>query len=264
MRTVVGDMVTELSRGDFVPLDFELDFGKKENFPPICLGDGEASLCLTGIADRVDGYVRDGKLYVRVMDYKTGKKAFSLSDVWHGMGLQMLLYLFALQRSGADRYGMEVVPARVLYVPARDALLSARADMKPEEILAEKAKAKRRSGLLLDDGEILAAMERGEAPAYLPIKFKDGTYSGDALATAEQLGMLSRHIDETLQSLAAELHSGSVAADPWFRSQTDSACRFCDYAAACHQDDETVCIRYISTLRPQQVWERLQDRKEET
>ena len=100
--------------------------------------------------------------------------------------------------------------------------------------------------------------------AYLPIKFKDGTYSGDALANAEQLGMLSRHIDETLQSLAAELCSGSVAADPWFRSQTDSACRFCDYAAACHQDDETVCIRYISSLRPQQVWERLQDRKEET
>ena len=257
VRSVVGDMVAELARGDFVPLDFELDFGDRESFPPVRLGQGEDSLILTGIADRVDGYVHDGRLYVRVVDYKTGKKSFSLSDVWYGMGLQMLLYLFALQRSGAERYGKEIVPAGVLYVPARDALVSARADMTAEEILAEKAKARRRSGLLLDQGDILAAMERGETPQYIPVRLKDGAYQGDALASAEQLGALCRHIDATLQELAAQLRGGSVAADPWFRSQTDSACRYCDYAAACHFDAHEDKIRYINALRPAQVWEAL-------
>ena len=263
VRSVVGDMAAELAKSDFVPLDFELDFGDRENFPPLQVGEGEASLQLTGVADRVDGWVHDGKLCVRVADYKTGYKAFSLSDVWYGMGLQMLLYLFALQRSGDGRYGKEIVPAGVLYVPARDALLSASAELSPEEILAKKAKAKRRSGLLLDDDAILQAMEHGEIPDYLPVKFTKKGRSQENLATAEQLGLLSRHIDETLKALAAELHSGSVAADPWFRSQTDSACRFCDYAAVCHFDEANDSIRYLSPLKDAQVWEKLSAGKEE-
>ena len=259
VRAVVGDMAAELKRSDFVPLDFELDFGDREAFPPVRLGEGEDALVLTGVADRVDGYVHDGQLYLRVVDYKTGRKTFSLSDVWYGLGMQMLLYLFALQRTGKARYGREVVPAGVLYVPARSVLLSSSAALTPEEILAEKAKAKRRSGLLLRDDAILQAMERGEAPQYLPVTIRGGAYSGDALASAEQLGVLSRHIDETLRAMAKELRAGSLVADPWYRSQTDTACSLCDYAGACHFDDRDDCIRYVTRLRPQEVWSRMEN-----
>ncbi|MBE6913829.1 MAG: ATP-dependent nuclease subunit B [Ruminococcaceae bacterium] len=263
VRAVVGDMAAELAKSDFVPLDFELDFGAKENFPPLRLGEGEDSLVLTGVADRVDGYVHNGRLYVRVMDYKTGRKSFSLSDVWYGMGLQMLLYLFALQRSGSERYGHEIVPAGVLYVPARDVLVSARADISAEEILAEKAKARRRSGLLLADEEILHAMEHGETPQYLPVKLnRDGAFRDDSLATAERLGLLSRHIDETLQALAKQLRGGSIAADPWARGQSARACDLCDYRGACHFDENTDQIRYLAKLKDDEVWSRLEAGKE--
>jgi ATP-dependent helicase/nuclease subunit B len=218
---------------------------------------------LTGIADRVDGYVHDGKLYLRVVDYKTGRKSFDLSDVWYGLGMQMLLYLFALQRSGETRYHQEIVPAGVLYIPARDVLLSASSSLAPEEILKQKAKKRQRSGLLLADDAILQAMERGETPEYLPVTIRGGNYSGSALATAEQLGALSRHIDETLREMAKELRAGSVVADPWYRSQTESACNLCDYAGACHFDAEDDCIRYVSRLQPRQVWELIQGGKEE-
>ena len=262
VRAVVGDMVAELAKSDFVPLDFELDFADRSRFPPVRLGEGDDALVLTGVADRVDGWVHDGRLYLRVVDYKTGKKSFSLSDVWYGLGLQMLLYLFALERSGAKHYGQEIVPAGVLYVPARDVLVSAGAPLSAEEILAEKAKARRRSGLLLGDPELLRAMEHGELPQYIPVKCKDGVYSGDALASAEQLGQLARHIDELLRAMAHELRAGSVAADPWYRSETDSACTFCDYAAACHFNDRDDRIRYVTRLRPQQVWELMEKKKE--
>ena len=255
VRAIVSDMAAELSKSDFVPLDFELNFGDRNVFPPVRIGEGEDALVLTGVADRVDGYVHDGKLYLRVVDYKTGKKSFSLSDVWYGLGLQMLLYLFALQRSGEKLYEKEVVPAGVLYVPARDVLLSAKAELSAEAILAEKAKTRRRSGLLLADEDILRAMEHGETPQYIPVRFKNGAPDGDALASAEQLGVLSRHIDETLRTMAKELRSGAMAADPWYRSQTDTACVNCDYAAACHFNENDDRIRYVTKLKPQQVWE---------
>ncbi|MGN1001237.1 MAG: PD-(D/E)XK nuclease family protein [Oscillospiraceae bacterium] len=261
VRSVVGDMVAELRKSDFQPLDFELDFGAASEFPPIRLGEGEDSMVLTGIADRVDGWLHEGKLYVRVVDYKTGVKKFSLSDVWYGMGLQMLLYLFALERTGQARYGHEIVPAGVLYVPARDVLVSAKAGLSTEEILAEKAKARRRSGLVLDNEQVLQAMEHGETPQYIPVSFKGGAYSGDSLASLERLGELSRHIDGTLRALAGELRSGCIAADPYFRTQTENACRFCDYAGACHFDEGSDRIRYMTRLGSAQVWELLEKKK---
>ncbi len=259
VRAVVNDMAAELARSDFKPLDFELDFGKISNLPSVEIGEGDSKLILTGIADRVDGYYHEGKLYVRVVDYKTGRKAFSFSDVWYGMGLQMLLYLFALSRSGGERYGAEIVPAGVMYVPARDVLISAKADMSDEEILGEKLKQHRRSGLLLDDEAILRAMEKSDEPVYIPVSIKKGSYSGDSLATAERLGLLSRHIDSTLRNMAKELHSGCIAADPFFRSQSENACQFCDYASACHFGGEEDRIRYLDKLKAQEFWAKLEE-----
>ena len=50
---------------------------------------------------------------MRVVDYKTGKKEFRLSDVLHGLNMQMLVYLAALVENG------QVLPAGILYMPAQ-------------------------------------------------------------------------------------------------------------------------------------------------
>ncbi|MBR4424428.1 MAG: PD-(D/E)XK nuclease family protein, partial [Oscillospiraceae bacterium] len=257
VRAIVGDMAEELRRSDFVPLDFELNFGDRSAFPPLELGEGEDCLVLTGVADRVDGWSHDGKLYLRVVDYKTGNKKFSLSDVWYGMGLQMLLYLFALEREGAARYGSEIVPAGVLYVPARDTLLQSGSRLTPEKILEEKAKQLHRSGLLLNDPAVLEAMEHGDKPRYLPVKFN--RLDEGSLASAERLGILSRHVDKTLRALAASLQRGSIEADPWFRSQLDNACRYCDWAEACHFDESRDKRRNLVSMRTEEVWQKLEE-----
>lgn len=256
VRQVVQDMANELRSSDFVPLSFELDFGKESKLPPLRLGEGEDSLVLTGIADRVDGWLHDGKLYLRVVDYKTGRKSFSLSDVWYGMGLQMLLYLFTLGENGKLLYGHDIEPAGVLYIPARNVMLSASADMSDEEIANERAKQIKRSGLILNDPAVINAMEHSETPRYIPVKFKEGKAQGDALASAERLGLLAQHIDKTLRSMAAELKHGSIAADPYYRTQQENACLNCDYFDACHfadgEDGETV--RKMPKLAATKVW----------
>ena len=106
----------------------------------LAIGEGGTAMTLTGIADRVDGWVHEDKLYLRVVDYKTGKKEFSLSDVWHGMNLQMLLYLFTLEKWGEQRYGKQVVPAGVLYVPAFHKHIAEQNDLSDEEIAAKQRK----------------------------------------------------------------------------------------------------------------------------
>ena len=182
VRRVVLDMAAELRRSDFEPLDFELDFSKASDIPPVELGELGGSLSLTGIADRVDGWLHGGKLYLRVVDYKTGRKEFSLSDVWYGRILQMLLYLFTLADGGGSRYGSEIVPAGVVYIPARSPMLSAAGPTDDAELDAARAKELRRSGLVLDDPSVMEAWEHGEDKRYIPVKFKNGAPSSEAVA----------------------------------------------------------------------------------
>ena len=257
-RRIVLDTARELRASDFVPLDFELNFSDSRDMPPVTLGEGGDALSLTGVADRVDGWEHDGKLYLRVVDYKSGVKKFSLADVWYGMGLQMLLYLFSLEKNGAGRYHKPIVPAGVLYVPARDVLLSADRRLTDEEIVKEKASKLRRSGLVLGEKAVLQAMEHSETPRYLPVKVnRNGEYTGEALATAEQLGRLSQYVDELLTGMAKELRAGAITADPWYRGENDNTCLTCDYFSACHFDEKTEPWRSRSALKAPEFWRRL-------
>ena len=262
VRHVVKDMVRELSRSDFAPLDFELGLGAGGELPAVRIADGKNELYINGIADRVDGCFRDGKLYLRIIDYKTGRKSFSLSDVWYGMGMQMLLYLFALEREGEKRYGAPIVPAGVLYVPARDTLVSANGDLSDEELEALKLKARRRSGLILDDSEVISAMESSESPEYIPVTFKkDGSLSSDSLADAEQFRTLHAHVDKRLLALSESLAGGRIEASPYYKGEADNACLYCPYGAVCRFDEKKDKIRYLSKLKPGDFWSRLEETK---
>ena len=202
------------------------------------LGEGEDALTLTGIADRVDGWLHEGKLYLRVVDYKTGRKAFSLSDVCYGMGLQMLLYLFALEASGEERYAHPVVPAGIMYVPARNVLLAADEDIDEAEAESRRLKELRRSGFVLNESELIEAWEKGEDKRYIPVSVsKTGADAAEPLLSAERIGQLAQHVRFCLGEMARELHRGSIAADPYYRSQKEDACLNCDYYAACQFAD---------------------------
>lgn len=264
-RQVVRDMAEELSRSDFEPLDFELRFAKDGPLPPAEITDGESSVSVSGLVDRVDGWIHDGVLYLRVVDYKTGRKSFNLSDIWYGMGMQMLLYLFTLQKSGGLYYGEKIVPAGVLYAPARDLILPMPKSSSDEEIEKERSGQLRRSGLILDDTEVIEAMEKcgtskPGAPKFLPVKFKkDGSPSGGSLATAEQFGRLNGHIDKMLLQISRELKRGSIDANPYQKGSAESACEYCEYKSACHFNEKAGDRkRYLGKLKPSQIWERLE------
>lgn len=115
---VVDNVAEELRSSQFQPISFELGFGAGKDLPPVELSVDGMTVSISGFVDRVDGWEHDGRLYLRVVDYKTGRKTFDLTDIWNGMGLQMLLYLFTLEREGEALYNREIIPARRA-LPAR-------------------------------------------------------------------------------------------------------------------------------------------------
>ena len=260
VEVIVENVVEELRCSRFQPIDFELGFGRGQDLPPVQVEVEGITLSISGFVDRVDGWEQNGRLYLRVVDYKTGKKSFSLTDVWHGLSLQMLLYLFTLQEKGEGHYGKPVEPAGVLYLPARDLLISGSRRMDQQERQREADKALRRSGLLLNDEQVLWAMEQwGESgPRFLPIKVsKKGGITGDALATAEQWGRLKKRLDSLLRDMGRELARGDVDADPWYKPGGVCACDWCDYAQCCHFEEGrgSDCRRWLYTVKGKEFWE---------
>ena len=263
VEQVVDNVVQELASSRFEPIAFELGFGRNKDLPPVELEQNGVKLSVTGFVDRVDGWLHEDKLYLRVVDYKTGSKSFDLSEVANGMGLQMLLYLFTLRQKGLELYGREIVPAGVLYIPAKEVVVSGSRAMTPEEQRKLVDKQLRRKGLVLDEPEVLDAMEQpGEnGIRFLPVKVgKSGTVSGDALVSAKRFTRLEQHVERVLRDICSELAAGNIAADPFWRGPDKNACRFCDFASACHFEEGRGgdCHRWLPGMKAAQFWDSLE------
>ena len=251
---VVEELWKELKDSQFVPAGFEVGFGDDDGLPPIPIPNDRIQAILRGFVDRVDVWNSPGSSYYRVVDYKTGRKDFDYCDVFNGVGLQMLLYMFALRNSGDPALGNHPVPAGVQYFPARVPYLTTDGNMDDGAVEKERISQWKRRGLLLEDEAVLQAMEPGDHPQRLCYSIrKDGTYSGD-LADREQLKQLEHYVFHILKKLVEDIASGNVEPNPYTRGSSHSACDFCPYGSICHRDSVEGRRNY-KTMTAQRFWD---------
>ncbi len=256
LNMVVSELWQELQQSLFQPVDCEVEFGEGCQMAPIQIDGHTMQAQLRGFVDRVDSWTEDGRNYFRVIDYKTGKKDFDYCDVFNGLGLQMLLYLFALEQSGQDLLGDKPIPAGVQYFLARAPLLATDGLVSSEEADIARQKLWKRKGLLLQDEQVLSAMESGDKPVRLSYtRKKDGTISGD-LADREQLRALKTFIYRLLGSMVDEIAAGNVQANPYTRGSAHNACAFCPFGAVCHPEYVSGRRDY-KAMSAQQFWDEI-------
>jgi ATP-dependent helicase/nuclease subunit B len=172
----------------------------------------------------------------------------------------MLIYLFALAKYGKAKYNKEIEPVGVLYVPARDVVLTSSRNASSEDIEKQRVDEMRRSGLILDDPTVIEAMENGEQKDYLPVKLsKDGNYTGNSLANSAQLRLLSGHVNKMLQKAMLNIQNGDCRCRPYYKSEKNNACNFCEYHSICGFDEEMGDKRhFIGKVSIEDVWESLE------
>ncbi|MBR3848171.1 MAG: PD-(D/E)XK nuclease family protein [Oscillospiraceae bacterium] len=241
-NTVIGavcDICRELECGSFVPTDFELEFSHDGTLAPIEISGENSEVSFVGKVDRIDTYSHDGKLFFRVIDYKSGTKHFSLNETVNGIGMQLLLYMFALEETGLSHYGEAPHAAGLMYVPVMRAFSEAR--NAPPEVI-------KREGVLLRNFNIIDAMERGEEKKYLPVSFKrDGSLTASSLVlTEKEFAAIKERVKSILARIGDELSLGIIDPNPYVDGNTNS-CRWCDYKSVCAFDEERSddCMREL-------------------
>ncbi len=237
-------VMRELAQSRFVPTAFEISMGASEGKGKIASLslplDNGMTVSLTGTIDRIDTYTaEDGKKYVRVVDYKTGNVTFSLADIREGFHVQLLLYLFTLWKGKTpfqDNNGAaELQPAGAVY-------LTVQPQEKPANDMVDSSDARElalssltRSGIYLDDREILDAMDSGLSGKYVQIKEKkDGTLSGKAvLASMAQFGELYTELTDTIRTIATAIANEVSPAKPHSNKHGSTTCGYCAMRPVC-------------------------------
>jgi len=232
--SLIKRMGAEFAQSEFDTCAFELKIGKDGEVAPIEFKTSTGmTLSVEGSIDRVDIMKRDGKKYIRVVDYKTGTKEFHLTDILYGLNMQMLIYLISLWQNGTGEFE-GITPAGILYMPSkRPAPQNTRESVSGEEVAACM------NGLLLDDIKVLQGMEKTLSGVYIPIKLSSkGEIKGtESLIDLEGFGKIARHIEHTLIQMGDELSAGNIPALPTIG--TFDICQNCDFRAVCgHEPDD--------------------------
>lgn len=215
LKRTVWALTKQLAAGDFTPSAYEFRFGN-------------------GKIDRIDTCMDEDKVYVKVLDYKTGSKAFDVVALYHGLQLQLMVYMDAAIRVQEKKHPeKEIVPAGVFYYRIQDPYVDKPAD---EKRLLKELKP---DGIVNLEGEALTHLDRqmsGESLA-VPVKFnKNGSLSKSSKAVpGEEFRLLMSYAAKKIEETHRRILEGETSALPYRRGQ-ESGCDYCKYRHVCGFD----------------------------
>ena len=224
---VAGAVAKDLDSSKFTPFQFEFETGPGK-FPPLVLDTSDGGkVSLRGKIDRVDVYREGGDVWIRAVDYKTGKQEFKLSENGEVVeGDQLLFYLFNLTRGDEQAakklFGGVPREASVEYTSSSEARdVEGQAD---EKALSEELETKiTKRGCIIDDEKIISAAGR-DNPDYRKKSF--------CFVSDSDFDRMFVSICKGISDAVGRMKSGEASATP----STD-ACGFCSFKTVCRSSN---------------------------
>ncbi len=236
-----------LSEGEYSAVCYEEDF-------IVDIEWGERKIALNGKIDRVDAalYPDEGKISLRIIDYKSGKKEFDVVSISNNTDMQLVVYAIAateLYKKGSlGRAGRGLTPSvgGILYNKLRNDMVSCTAK-EAENIDELLKKDMRLDGIVVSDGDdmdIARKMDKklGEKVNKSDFMKLSLNSKGDALnmrdssvTTKEKFDILVNYVKKATVKLDDKIFSGDIGINP-VTGKNKSACSYCNYKEICLYD----------------------------
>lgn len=226
------NLCKEFENSDFTPCGFEYKIGlANEDIPAIEYDINGKRVFLRGSIDRVDTYEANGTKYVRVVDYKTYSKDFVTEKVAHGLDTQLLHYLYAYCEKN------NTVPAGVFYYGVTLPNVNITGRETKEEIAREIEKTIKRSGIVIDDVDVVRALSNDLSAVPVKLK-KDGTLyvrgNSKRLFSQDDFEQLKVTLQDGLKNIASDVFCGKMDIDPLnLENVTVEPCKYCKLGDLC-------------------------------
>lgn len=252
-------LIYQIQKGDFEPEEFEVDVTTR-----IPLRGGEA-LQLRGRIDRMDVFADEDRVFVKIMDYKSGTTSFDLSLLYHGLQLQLVVYMdAALQMEKQKNPEKEIVPAGLFYYHIDDPVVERSADASAEAVEASVLKKLRMNGLVNSSLDVISHMDREiiKESDVIPVALKDGLLqeAKSSAAGGERFSHLSAFVNRSLKTMGEEILDGNTEINP-YKQGNRTACDYCPYHSICGFDLKTdgYAFRRFRSRKPEEIWAEIEE-----
>ena len=268
MKTTVMALSSQLRKGKFSPKNYELGFSVATDMEDVTIVlSEEEKLRLKGRIDRVDTYEDNEKLYVKVIDYKSGNTNFQMVALYHGLQLQLVLYMDAAMKSLAKKTEKKVIPAGIFYYNINDPMVDGEPGDTPETIDAKIKEKLRMNGLVNGKEEVVNLLDSQfeKKSDVIPVtKNKDGSLSKASKVVEEaDFGLLMEYVNKKIATLGKEILRGDVRIQPYEMDQR-TACDYCNYKGICGFDKKIpgYGFRKLPKFSEEEVLERIRGEKD--
>lgn len=271
LNRTVQTLQQQLKHGAFLPENFEMSFQMTEDLEAVNIAlSEEEKVRLVGRIDRVDTCAREDKLYVKVIDYKSGSRKFDLAALYYGLQLQLVVYMnAAVEVQKKKNPDMNVIPAAMLYYHVSDPLTETdkgKPDVQEIEdaILAEL----KMTGMVSDDEAVLRLLDRDfdSKSTIIPVaRKKDGSFTqASSVLSDEDFDTVSRYVNHKIKELGSEILDGAVGLNPYRQGDT-AACTYCAYNSVCGFDSKlgAELVRHLDDMDNDTAMERIKEQMEE-
>lgn len=260
-------LTKQVRKGRFVPNDFEISFDEANSLEALefMLSEGN-SLKLTGRIDRLDTCNEEGRLYVKVIDYKSGNSKFDLIKLYQGLQLQLVVYMnAAVEMEKKKSPHAEVIPGGMFYYNIDDPVIEAEEALSEEEVRNAILMELRPEGLVNSEENVYRAMDEefeGKSQVIPVTLKKDGNLSasGSHVASREEFEVMQEYANTKIIRSAQEIYEGNIRIDPYTAGTTESSCNYCPYASVCGFDRKIPGYHYrkIKTEDKSEIIEKMQ------
>lgn len=253
---------------EFKPVGLELAFGPHKELPPLVftLKNG-TKMQLQGRIDRVDKAEDENGVYLRIIDYKSSSHGLDLTEVYHGLALQMLTYLDIIITHSRHLVGVDASPAGVFYFHMHNPMISSQSPMTVEDIEKEILKKFKMKGLLHADKDIIrlmdSSLDTGSSDIISASINKNGSLSASTKANSaseEDFRVLRSYVRNLYKQSGEKIISGKIDIEP-FKLGDRTPCQFCVYKPVCHFDQSFNHNQYrtISQEKPNDILTKIRE-----
>ncbi len=240
-KQTVWALTTQVRKGRFVPNDFEVSFSRADHLDALAFDLGEGNqIQLRGRIDRLDTCVEDNRLYVKVIDYKSGSTKFDLLKLYYGTQLQLVVYMNAAMELEKKKHSTkEIVPGGLFYYHIDDPVVEITGEIQEADIHDAILKELKPDGLVNSEEAVYRAMddEFEQKSDVIPVELKkNGELSvRSSVASAEEFDILSEYVNRNIVKIGKDIYKGNIKVSPLGEGQ-ESSCKYCPYKAVCGFD----------------------------